>query len=245
MAGNAGPTVTDVINEALGILGVYQGDPLSASDLASAFFTLQALVDGWQCEPLTFRQVSTVQFETTAGKQSYVLGPAADGVDWVTPFLPLDLREGDITQMQGTLEIPLAIDTRQQWELIAIKSMQSGILNEVWPDLGITTHTLNFWPVPSVSIPVNLYLAQQLAKPTATTAALVAPPGYQEALTFELAIKCSSKFGAAVPEWVFPAWVDAKHKIKAANFEPLDQYCDAALVKRNTRLGSIRFYVGE
>lgn len=248
MAGNAGLTVQDVINEALGILGVYQGDPLGASDLQSAFFTFQALVDGWGLEPLTFRQVSILQFMTTAGKAAYTLGPApATGAapDWVTPFLPLEFDA--LTMQTGTIELGIALDTLRQWESLAIKSMQSSILTDCYVDMGPVFHLLNFYPVPSASIPVNLYLPQQLSKPTATTAALVLPAGYQEALTYELAIKCSSKFGAALPEWLPMAWADAKSKIKASNFPALDMLCDPALVRRGPRTGggSIAFYTGE
>lgn len=247
MAGIAALTVQDIINEALGILGVYQGDPLSASDLQSAFFTFQALVDGWAGEQLTFRQVSILQFNTAAGKAAYTLAAAAGaGVDWVAPFLPMELDA--VTMQMGSLELEVKLDTLRQWESIAIKSMQSSILTDVWVDLGAVSHTLNFYPVPSANIPVNLYLPQQLAKPTTPAAAIVLPPGgYQEALTYELAIKVSSRFGAAIPEWLPVAWAEAKGKVKASNFPALDMLCDPALVRRGSRMGggSIAFYTGE
>lgn len=247
MAGNAGLTVQDIINEALGILGVYTGDPLSGADLQSAFFTFQALVDGWTLEPLTFQQSATLQFTTTAGKSAYTLAAAAgSGVDWVPPFLPAK-RLDAVTMQTGTLELGVNLDTLRQWEMIALKSMSSSILTDCYVNYGPASHVLNFWPVPSVAIPVNLYVKQQIAKPTATTAAIILAPGYQEPLTYELAIKCSSKFGAAVPEWLPEAWRESKARLAASNFPMLDALCDRALLRRGSRMGggSISFYMGE
>lgn len=254
MAGPAvGVSLQNIINEALGHLGVYQGDPLQAPDLQTAFFTLQAMLDGWQLEPGSFRQVAVESFTTQAGKSSYLVGPSAlnpsPAPDWVTPFLPMQFDPGSITNFVGTVEIPVGIDARADWEAIALKTMQSSILTDCWPQFGLTAVTLNFWPVPNTSIAVNLYLPQQLSTPAAATATVILPPGYQEAMTFELAIKCSSKFGAALPAWLPEAWREAKEKIRAANWEPLAQRCDAALLGRrgsgHSGGGSIAFYTGE
>lgn len=236
---------SDIINEALSILGVYTGDALAAADVASAFFTLSAIIDGYGAQPLTFRQTAVLAFATQAGKQSYTLGTAG-GNDWVTPFLPAQIETGDVTMTTGTLELPIAVDTKDQWAAIALKSMTGGILTDVWADLGITSHTLNFWPVPNGAIPVTLYVSQPTAALASSSTAIVMPPGYQECLTFELAIKISSKFGASVPSWVPDAYLDAKANIKAINFPILDAVCDAALLGKGRRTGggSIDFYIG-
>lgn len=247
MAGNNGIAVQDIINEALGHLGVYQGDALDASDLQSAFFTFQGMMDGWAAEPLTIFQKSTLTFSTVAGQQSYTLGVNAGQTVYNWPVSALPAEYDAVTQgISGGLEIPLGIDTEIEWASITIKSMQSGILNEMYPQIAATSHILNFWPVPNAILPVNLYVAQRIAAFTATNNVVALPPGYQEAITFELAIKCSSKFGASIPAWLPDAWRDAKGKIAAANFPFLDQKVDPALIRRSTRLGgSIDFYVGK
>lgn len=250
MAGNAGITVADLINESLSILGVYSGEPLDAGDLQTAYFTLCAIVDGWGAEALTIFQKVSETFQTVAGQAAYTLGLAAADPDWVTSFLPtafdaVTMSTG--TGGAGSVELGLAINTELQWASIGIKTLQSNILSDMYPQLGTAVHTLNFYPVPNGIIPVNLYMPQQIPAFTATSNVLVLRPGYQEALTFEHAMKVSSKFGATIPEWLPEAWKESKANMKGTNFEPLDVRCDPALIKRSTSRsggGSIRFYEG-
>jgi hypothetical protein len=240
----ANPAFLDIINEALGHLGVYTGDPLSAADEQTAFFTLLALIDGWGIEPGTILQTNVLQFMTQAGKQSYTIGPAVTN-DWVTATLPMSFS--NIGMMLGLLELPIVPATEDQWAAIGLKSLQSGVIEGCWPNFGSTSHTLNFAPVPNAAIPINLYIPQQVLKPTVATATIGLPPGYQEAMTFELVIKVSSKFRAKIPAWIPAAWEAAKEKIRANNFEAMDIQCDPALVRGGTRTGggSIAFYEGK
>ena len=235
MAGNLGlPTCVDIINEALSHLGVYGGgDPLAASDLQSAYFTLQAMVDGWGAQALTIYNISALPFSLTAGQQSYTLGlaGATPANNWVAAFLPNDFHQVTMT-LPGSpaLELPVAIATPDEWAGIALKSLSTNIVTTCWPDYGAAFHTLNFWPVPNASIAVTLYVPQAVQRFTATSNVIQFPPAYQEAITFELAIKLSSKFGAAIPAWLPDAWLEAKSNIKESNFAPIDQVCDDALL---------------
>jgi hypothetical protein len=251
MAGNAGLTFTDVINEALGHLNVYTGDPLQAADLQSAFFTLCAIIDGYGAEKLMIWQQIIMQFLTSGGKSQYLLGlaGATPANDWIVPALPPSIK--GITFMLGAggtpIETGIKIRTELEWKNFGLKTLLSNVLTDCWPNLGATAHALNFYPQPNASLPVNLYIPQPVVKPTAVTNSVVFPPSYQEAITFELVIKASSKFGAEVPSWIPEAWKEAKGKIKEANFEGLYQRCDSALLNRGryTGGGSIDFYEGK
>jgi hypothetical protein len=248
MAGNVGVTTTDLINEAAALIGVYQGYPLAAGDLQSFFFTLRALIDGWGAQRFTFRQTAIAQFETEVGKQTYTVGPGS-GNDWVVSPLPPEF-DGMTFILPGSnpvIERELFLCSEAQWRALPIKSLEVGMLWKCWPNLGLTAHELNFFPLPNGAIAVNLYMGTPIAQLAATSTAIVFPPLYQEVVTWELAIKASAKFGASVPQWVFDAWADAKSTIKANTFaeNPTDQRVDAALQARRTRGGgSIDFYLG-
>jgi hypothetical protein len=60
--------VSDIINRALGILGVYTGDPLSAGDANTAMFVLNMVIDGWGAEDYTIYNRVSQQFATVGGK---------------------------------------------------------------------------------------------------------------------------------------------------------------------------------
>ena len=251
MAGNAGLTFTDVINEALGHLGVYTGDPLEAADLQTAFFTLCAIIDGYGAEKLMMWQHLILPFMTTPGKSQYLVGVAGATPpnDWVVPALPEKLD--GVTYLLGTGSTPVETDvkirTEYEWKNINLKTLSTSVLSDCWPNYGASAHQLNFYPQPNAALTVNLYIPQPVAKPTAAANAVVFPPSYQETITFELVIKASSKFRASVPSWIPAAWQDAKDKIKAANFEAIFLRSDNALLSSNRRLGggSLDFFTGK
>lgn len=249
MAGAAGLTVLDIITEVLGILTVYaQGEPIDAADSATVLFTMRAMIDGWGPEALTVFAVASQQFSTTGGKQSYLAGPGSD-VDWALPYLPAKFYDGDVQMVWPSSTPPLErqvdVVTLGDWEAIGIKGLSTGILTKVYPSYGAAAHTLNFYPVPNATIPVNLYLRQSVANVSKLSDVLALGPGYQEALTYELVMKSASKFGKSVPQWLPEALTDAKQKIKAANFEALYQTCDDAIVGSRGGQSLIGFYEGK
>jgi hypothetical protein len=238
-------TVFDLVSEALAIYGEYAaGETLDASTVQSLIFTLNGAIDGLGAERLSIYSTSILSYNTIAGKGAYTLGPSP--ADWVTTAAAPAMisRVGMITN--GSLEIPIDTISADEWAGYGLKTMQSSISSAVWIAYGPTVHTLNFWPVPSVAFAVNLYAAQPIAKFSAQTDTVILPPGYQEFLTYDLAIKTSSKFGADIPAWLPQAWREARTRIKERNYRALDSRCDPALTHQGRRgWPSIHFYTGD
>jgi hypothetical protein len=256
MAGNPGlVSVLDVITEVLSLLRAYSpGEPIAAADSSSCLFTLSGLIDGWGAERLTVFRGNVATFTTTAGKQTYTVGPAAAlapaSPDWLLDPCPPDFNA--VTCLPGqpsSIEAELRILTDLQWAEIPLKSLQSNYLGSVWPNFQPAGYyQLSFFPIPSAAVPVTLYTPLPVGKLLALSSTLQMPPGYQEALVYELAIKVSSKFGPRMPEWLPAAWTAAKSRIKEANFQALDVSLDAALTRDGGGFnggGSIDFYMGK
>lgn len=255
-AGTGAITTRDLITEVLSILKVYSpGDALAAADAQTCLFTLGGIFDGYAAERLTFWQLNTLgAFSTSAGKNSYTIAAAAgSGVDWV--ISPLPTRFDYVSQSMGNpsatgpLEIGLRPLTSYEWERISLKTLGNSILESYWPNYGATSHVLTFFPTPTASLSITLYVAQQTAGLASLDTLIQLPPGYQEPITYELAIKVSSKFGANLPAWLPEAWAEAKARLKAKNFEALDVRADRALLSEPGRGfnggGSIDFYLGK
>jgi len=229
MAGSI--SVLDLITEALSIMGEYApGEALDAASVSSLLFTLGGAIDGLGGEPLAIYSDGILSYNTTAAKQSYTLGPDV-GNDWITTAAaPSEIVR--IGVVSNGMELPIEIINAQQWAGFALKTLQSSIVSAAWPQYGAVSHTLYFWPVPSTVLAVKLYTLQQVPTFTASTDSIVLPPGYQEFLTYDLVIKSASKFGAALPEWVPPAWREARTRIKERNYQALESRCDPALTGR-------------
>lgn len=205
-------TVLDIATEVLSILGVYApGEPIEPADLTSLLFTLNATIDGYGAEDIATYRRTNLTYQTAAGQQLYTLGPDLFN-NWVTPAaLPPYINEMSI--MTGASEVPLALYSEGQWQVIAIKNTP-GIPSACWVRYIFPNHILNFWPVPNAVIPVVLYCQQPIPSFTSTADVLVMPPGYQELLTYELALKNAVKFATEVPAWVPEAWARAKARVK-------------------------------
>lgn len=244
MAGSA-LSVLDLITEALALYGEYAaGEAIDAATVQSLLFTLNAAIDGLGGEPLAIFQTSILSFSTVAGQQTYTLGPDPAN-NWITTAAApaAVLRAGLV--LNG-LELPIAILTADEWAALELKGLQSSITSGLWPQYGATSHTLSLWPVPSAAAPVRLYGAQQTAQFTAASDSVSLPPGYQEFLVYDLALKSASKFGAELPSWLPVAWREAKTRIKERNFAALDCATDPALTHRSGRgWPSINFYTGK
>jgi hypothetical protein len=238
-------TVFDLISEALAIYGEYAaGETLDASTVQTCLFTLNGALDGLGGEPLAMWQTALLTFATIAGKQSYTLGPSA--ADWITTAAPPAEITGAGVVTNG-LEIPLSLLAPDVWAGLGLKSMASSWPSGVWIQYGPAVHTLNFWPVPSAALSIKLYGLQPIPRFSAQTDVITLPPGYQEFLVYDLAIKTSSKFGADLPGWLPTAWREARTRVKESNYRAIESRLDPALTQRSGGRGvpSIRFYTGQ
>jgi hypothetical protein len=238
-------TVLDLITETLSIFGEYTpGEPLDAASVQSLLFTLNGAVDGMGAESLAIFANSVLPFTTAAGKQNYTLGPDP-GNDWITAAAaPSEISRVGVV-LNGA-ELPVKLLNADEWALQALKTLQSTLVSAVWLQYGPVSHTLTFWPIPTLGLAVNLYAAQQTPRFAALTDSVILPPGYQEFLTYDLVIKSASKFGAALPDWVPPAWREARTRIKEYNYQALESRSeDALLTSRGRGAALLRFYTGD
>jgi hypothetical protein len=236
-------TVLDLITEVLALYGEYSpGESLDASSVQTVLFTLNGALDGLGAERLSIYSTTLATYNTIAGKGAYTLGPSP--ADWVTAAAPAFVSRAGM--LSGSLEIPIDLISADEWARFQLKTMQSTIATAAWVQFGPTSHTINFWPVPSIAFPVNLYVAQQIPRFAAQTDSVILPPGYQEFLVYDCAIKTASKFGAPLPEWIPTAWREARTRIKERNFRALESRCDPALTHKSGRgWPSINFYTGD
>lgn len=234
--------VSDLITEALALFGEYApGEAIDAAVSQGLLNTLNAAIDGLGAERLSIYSTSVLTYATTAGKQSYTLGPAP--ADWAAAAAPAYVSKAGL--ITGGVELPVGLVNGDEWADLSLKSMQSTISSALWVQYGPTSHVLNFWPVPSAVAGVNLYAAQQIPKFNAITDTVALPAGYQEFLTYDLALKSHSKLGAALPDWLPMAWRESKTRVKERNYRALEARMDPALARGSSRgVPSIRFYTG-
>lgn len=247
MAGSGNSVLfSDLATEVLALFGSYvSGETIAAADSQSLIFTFNGILDGYSAEFLAvFNSSVTSGYSLSANKQTYTLG--ASGSDWVLSVVPPYItRLG--AMISASVEIPLRILTDPEWAAVPLKSQTSTIPQAVWIQNTPPTVTFSFWPVPSATIPVKIYGGQQVAaRVAATSDVLVLPAGYQELLTYELAIKAAPKFGANLPAWIYTAWQQSKTRVKESNYEAYISRPDTGLevARGSVPAERLAFYTG-
>jgi hypothetical protein len=199
----------DLTYRALRTVGkVAQGDPLDGNDSATGFQIANDMLDGWAAQRLTIYQTLAQNFPLVAGQGSpstpYTIGP---GGTFNVPR-PVWIPNATIRLLSSVpvLEYGLRIyESENEWAHEAIKALASALPTGLYYDgafpttgAGAGLGNIFLYPVPNGQQPIGL----TLYLPTPLTAfadqnvtQYTFPPGYAEALRYQLAKRLASEFG--------------------------------------------------
>jgi hypothetical protein len=208
--------VRDILNDALMLLGVQDPtESINAAQAQACLRRLNAMLSTWSAQGLMVYTFTPTTFPLTIGKQSYTIGAGGDfNVD-----RPIWLNQVSIipTASAPNLEIPIDIDSDDDWQNVLIKSVTSTFPLEVHPRGDYPLQTLDFWPVPTAACSVVLYLPQQLGQFATMNDTISFPPGYEEAITYAVVTRIAPLFGIPVSPDIARMAVAAKDTIQAQN----------------------------
>ncbi len=237
--------VQDIITSAMRLIHCLGAEEVpSASEAQDALFVFQGMVDSWNAERLMILSIPRLVFSLQSGQQTYLYGSNPPNPwDFDSPRPPKIESMGIIWLGNAAqpLELPLQYLTVGQWADIPVKNIQSSLPTYVYDDQNYPFRGLNFWPIPNVNDQVTIYPWQALTEPATLTTALAFPPGYHQALRFNLAVMLAAEFPPIPPQVLqMVAGIAAQSKsiVKAMNQGPVDIRCDPAV----TPLGNKYLY---
>ena len=230
-------TQADLIRGALMELGaVAAGEPVSPEEMADAAVILAGMIDSWQAEELYIYTQKPHKFRLTAGKQTYTLGVNGDFNMARPSRIERITMVDDVNNAAQPLELPLDNITRAQWAAIPVKSVQNQYPGKVWDDEGYPQRTLSYWPVPTLSIQTAIYTWEPLATFNGPQDNPVFPPGYQECLRYNLAMRLAPAWNAQPSPALVQQANEARDRVKTMNQELVDLRCDPAVATSDNRL---------
>lgn len=232
-------TALDLITGAFDALGVYApGESIPAPDSADALRRLNGMVSGWMVQPLTIPVTVRKVYALTSGKggpgNEYTIGPGGD----FNQIRPANGLSNVGLSMPGAtpypIEIPRALLTDDAWALIQVKDLQSPMFTAVYYNPTYTSDlgSINLWPVPDTTdYSLVVYYASQIAEFADLTTSYVFPPGYQEALEYNLALRLAAPYGKPLGQDIVVLATKALATIKRANTKLTDLAVDPAITK--------------
>jgi hypothetical protein len=213
-------TATSLITSALDSLGVYGvGEQSSAADLADGLRRLNAMLSSWAIQPLTIPVVAREEFIPTANVGTYTIGPSGD----FDTIRPTRIQTANLLLNSATppIEVPCGILTEQAYQALQNKDQTSTQWTQVYYDPTFTTGglgTISLWPIPTTAANyLVLYFQQPLVEFANLTSTYQIPPGYEEALVYNLAVRLAGPHSMRVPDDIRQLAVQSRATIKRQN----------------------------
>jgi hypothetical protein len=224
-------TILDLLRSSFRLIGVlHPGQGPNGDDIQDGLFCLNSMLEAWSTERLNVFTVNAQTVATVAGKQTYQIGDGAP--DWNQPR-PIRIERANVLTpgASGPFELPLRILTDAEWAVIAIKSTASTLPTQLYNDGQFPYSNISLWPVPTVNLQIVLWVWQALQTGFTDTAADVSfPPGYAEAIRYNLACRLAPEWDRPIRPDVVDEAVRTKAAVKRLNHPRMRLGSDAALL---------------
>lgn len=226
-------TAREVVTEAFSLIGVEtEGTTLSAYDSAYAFRSLNNMIRRWSTSGLTIPVVVREVFSVTANQSTYTIGPGGD----FDTSRPMGLTGASLLLNSSTpaVEVPTGLLTDDAYEAIKIKTLTNIQWTNVYYNQSYASGfgTIFLWPTPTVATnDLVLYRGEQLAVfPDLTTSSYV-PPGYEDALSYQLALRLAVPYARPITDELRAQANTNLGDIKRQNAKMSDLRVDPALTE--------------
>lgn len=228
-------TALDLIKSSLRLINVLASGETPTNDEAQdSLMVLNQMVDAWGAERLMVFTINIAEYSLVPGQQTYTLGvggnfnaPRPAKIDQITVVY--------LANPNQPLERPLQYLTDQQWAAIPVKNIPTTLPLQVYDDGAFPLRSLSYWGIPTQVVNTRIYSWTALTQFASLTNNLTFPPGYFEALRYNLALRLLPEFNitdAPSPNLVGLA-LEAKARVKSINIPIVDLRCDNALTGNN------------
>ncbi|MET3414822.1 hypothetical protein [Methylobacterium sp. 1030] len=204
-------TVRDLITRSLRLIQVIgAAEPAGDEDAADALVTLNEMLESWSIEKDTIFEEKRETFPVSAGTASYTIGPA--GV--FATVRPVQIKAAFLRE--GTSDLPLTIIDDVEYSAIPDKSASTKPYR-LYYDANHPLGTLIFDSVPPAPYTLGLTSLKPLTTLADLNTVLSLPPGYAQALRYNLALQLAPEYERPVSDDVRRIAAESKGAIMDAN----------------------------
>lgn len=232
-------TAISLITRSMRLAGsIGKGEVPDADESADGLTALQSMLASMSIERMTVYYIveETLTLGSTA---TYTMGPSGD----LNTTRPTRIEDCCFIRYGGAsgYDLQLQMLNFEAYAAVVAKSTQSNLPNYLFVDMQNPLVNLTFWPIPTGGAAVaHIFSWKQLQQFTALTDVLALPPGYEEMITFNLAVRWAGpEFGQVVPDDVRQVAKDSMANIKRINAPAPIMRSEAGLMTRQWPAGSI------
>ena len=190
-------TVSDLIYSALRLARITGGPARTPSpdQVADAFASLNRMIDAWNLKRGLIYRMDNSQYNMTPPKAVYSIGRGA-GADFVADRPPYIAAANIVMSTGGaTVYVPMRILTPAEWAATRLRSFPTTFPTEMYPDYAYPNCRLFMWGTPTANNILELWTWQQAQQFVTNADTIAVPPGYLEAMVYNLAVRMADQFG--------------------------------------------------
>jgi hypothetical protein len=222
-------TGRDAVTAMLRLIGaVAPGESIDATEATDGLASVNRMLGSWANDGLLIHAITAESAITlTPGDATYTLGASGD-----ITTRPQVIEKALIRD--GSTDYPVRILTLEEYAAIPVKTTQSTLPYSLYDDGGYPRRTLTLYPVPSAAKSLLLWTKRPLTALALDTDVSL-PPGYEEAIVYNGAIRLSPEYGRPVPAEVAAIAANSLDAISRANHRPALLSCDAGVLSYGSR----------
>ena len=209
-------TVATILNRAVRLLGALpSGSSLGTNEMADALIAINAMLEAWRNDKLMCYALQEETLTLANGTASYTIGPSGS----LNTTRPVTIEAAWI------LDNGVSYDVRRieeaDYDALAVKTTSG-----VWPDRFLyrptmPTGSLIVYPVPNASRTMKLVTRVPVLAFSASSDTVTLPPGWENALAFNLAIDLAPEYSTTASQEVVDRARIYKAAVKTINGRPL------------------------
>lgn len=220
-------TVQNLVDRSMRLIGNLEpGTSGTAAESADALTALNAMLASWRNSSLMCYAMQDQSIPLVATNSTRTIGPSGN----LITTRPTNIETAYV--IVGTLSYPVEVITAEEFALITIKTLTNAWPYRLWYQPNIPDGTINLWPVPDASSTLHVITRTPVNAFAALTDVVSLPPGYEDAICFNLAVYMAPEYERE-PSKVVTAMAKETIKIlKRTNNETPRMYFDYSLLGR-------------
>lgn len=223
-------TALDIIKRAMRLAGVYSiGEEPSSDETDSGLMALNGMIGTWANEALMIYSYTREQIPLVASTSVYTIGETGT----VVTTRPMEVFDSCYIIYQN-ISYPCPMMTVEQFNSIPFKMQTAQFPWTFYYEDEYPDGRLRVYPTPLEDSTFVMTSKKQLSGFSSLTDAVTLPPGYFDALCFNMAVYWGPEFdGVSIPPQVVQQAMNTKRGIKRTNTKELTMKLPAAVLPQN------------
>lgn len=207
-------TVQTRLNRAMRLIGqIGSGESPTTDETADCLTALNAMLDSWRNDRLMCFAFQTLTLTLANGDDTYTIGTSGD----VNTTRPVDILDAYI--VDGNVSYPVKLIGEKEYASIIDKTTTAD-----WPDVMLfrptvasSLATVIVYPVPNAARTMKIVCRVPVTAFSAASDTVTLPPGWEEAIDSNLAIRIAPEFETRAPAEVVQMAKESLAGIKKTN----------------------------